>query len=318
MTAAPGARTALGRDLAGEQRAFLGRDRSGWAGHLARTRAFLGEGLLAADPGAPVLVLGAGSGLEVPWALAPQFRPGGASGPARPAAAVGWDADPWSRLRTLVRHRRWPPWVFQDLTGGLEELAALIRRTAREPWSGRLRATPSAGRRLAGLVEALRPGCAPLRAWIQAHRPGTILSANVMGQFGAVAQRLVDRGFAGRTPAPADPEDPDPLDQALRDWTARAVRAYLAVLAASGADLWLVHDRAVLFGQAPVSLGPMAAAWTAQLRAEGPVEAMDPLCGVEVADELGGRAVARHERWLWPVAAGQVHVMEAIRVPYGA
>jgi hypothetical protein len=305
VTAAPGGRGPLGRDLAREQLAFLGRDRAGWDEHLARIRAFLGEGLRAAERPGPVLVLGAGSGLEVPWGLAP-------------GSAVGWDADPWSRLRTLLRHRRWVPWVFEDLTGGLGDLAAVARRTTRLPWSGRLLATPAAGRRLAGLIEALRPGCAPLRAWIQDHRPAVILSANVMGQFGAVAERLVERAFGGRMPGPADPEDPDPLDQALRDWTARAVRAYLAVLADSGADLWLVHDRAVLFGQVPVSLGPMEEAWTAQLRADGPVEAMDPLCGVEIVSEIKSRPVTRHQRWLWPVAPGQIHVVEAVRIPSGA
>jgi hypothetical protein len=188
-------------------------------------------------------------------------------------------------------------------------------RTAREPWSGRLRTTPAMGRRLAGLIADLQPGCAPLWAWIQAHRPGTILSANVMGQFGAVAQRLVERAFAGHMPGPADPEEPDPLDLALQAWTARAVRAYLGVLAASGADLWLVHDRAVLFGQAPVALGPMEASWAAQLRADGPVEAMDPMGGVQVLEEIKCRPATQHQRWLWPVAPGQVHVMEAIRFP---
>ena len=301
MTTVPGGRTALGRYLAGEQWAFLGRNRAGWAEHLARTRAFLGEGLRAADPGAPVLVLGAGSGLEVPWPLAPR-------------SALGWDADPWSRLRTLLRHRRWLPWVFQDLTGGLDDLAEVAGRTTHQPWSGRLRATPAAGRRLAGLIEGLQPGCGPLRAWLQAHRPGTILSANVMGQFGVVAQRLVERAFAGHPPGPADPEEPDPLDQALQAWTARTVRAYLETLAASGADLWLVHDRAVLFGRTPVALGPTEAAWTAQLRADGPVEAMDPLCGVEVARAAWDRPATLLQRWLWPVAPGQVHVMEAIRI----
>ena len=306
----------LGPDLAAEQRAFLARQRPDWADHLDRVQAFLGEGLQAADPRAPVLVLGAGSGLEVPWRLAP-------------ASTVGWDGDPWSRVRTLLRHQRWAPWVFQDLTGGMETLAALAWRTARQPWSGLIRGNPAAWRRLAGLVDSLDPRPDALRAWIREHRPGTILSANVMGQFGMVAHRLVDRAFGGHQPwtsgppsrgprlgrpTPPDPEDPDPLDQALQGWTARAVRAFLRALAESGADLWLVHDRAVVFGDAPVDLGPMEAAWTAQLRAPGPVEAMDLLGGVEPAEAFAGRALTRHERWTWPVAPGQIHVMEAIRV----
>ena len=292
----------LGRDLAAEQRAFLARDRAGWGDHLARVRAFLGEGLRKAGPGTAVLVLGAGSGLEVPWKSAPP-------------SAVGWDADPWSRLRTFLRHGRWAPWVFQDLTGGLDELAALAWRTARQPWSGRIRANPAAWRRLAGLAASLDPGCGPLRGWIREHRPGTILAANVMGQFGAVAQRLVERAFAGHPPWTQDPEEPDPLDQALNAWTARAVRAFLEALAASGADLWLVHDRAVLLGARGVSLGPVADPWPAQLRAGGPIEAEDPLCGVDVVEEFRKRAPERHQRWLWPVAGNRTHVMECLRVP---
>jgi len=292
---------ALARDLAAEQRAFLGRDRARWAGHLERARAFLGEGLRAADPQAPVLILGAGSGLEVPWRLAP-------------ASAVGWDGDPWSRLRTLLRHGRLPPWVFQDLTGGLEPLAALAWRTARQPWSGRIRATRGASRRLAGLAAGLDPRPGPLRAWIREHRPGTILAANVMGQFGVVAQRVVERAFAGRTPWTSDPDLPDPLEEALRAWTAKAVRAFLGALLDSGADLWLLHDRAVLFGNAPATLGPMEKEWTAQLRSDSVLEASDPLCGVELLDESGSRTVSHHLRWIWPVAPGQTHVMEAMRI----
>jgi len=291
----------LAGDLAAEQRAFLGRNRSRWEEHLARARTFLGEGLRVADPRAPVLVLGAGSGLEVPWRLAPP-------------STVGWDADPWSRIRTLLRHGRLVPWMFLDLTGGLADLTDLAWRTARQPWSGRLRANRAAWRRLAGLVDTLEPRCATLRAWSREHRPGTILAANVMGQFGVVARRLVERCFAGLQLWDQDPEDPDPLDQALHAWTARAVRAFLGALLECAADLWLVHDRAVIFGDAPVTLGPMTEPWMAQLRADGPLEAADPLAGVDVLRECAGRALAAHQRWIWPVAPGQIHVMEAIRV----
>jgi hypothetical protein len=296
-------RSTLSRDLAAEQRAFLGRGREPWADHLARARAFLGEGLRAADPAAPVLILGAGSGLEVPWHLAP-------------ASAVGWDADPWSRVRTLLRHRRVPPWVFQDLTGGLDALAALAWRTARQPWSGQVRGARAA-RRLAGLIPSLDPRPEPLRAWIRQHRPGTILAANVMGQFGAVAQRLVEQAFQGRTPWLADPDLADPLAEALDGWTARAVRAWLGALLESGAALWLLHDRGVVFGEEPVALGPLAPDWTAQLRSDGVLEVADPLCGVDVLAEAGDRRPAGHQRWLWPVAPGQVHVMEALQFPAG-
>ena len=292
----------LAKDLAAEQRAFLGRNRDRWDPHLAFCRAFLGEGLLAADPSAPVLILGAGSGLEVPWRLAP-------------GSAVGWDADPWSRLRTWLRHRRFPPWVFSDLTGGLGPLAALAWRTARQPWSGRIRATGQATRRLAGLLTSLEPSPEPLRAGIRQHRPGTILAANVMGQFGVVAQRIVERAFQGRPPWVPDPDLPDPLDEAIQAWTARAVRAFMAALLDSGAGLWLLHDRGIIFGSTPVSLGPLVPDWVAQLRAAGPLEVSDPLCGVDIVSEIKDRALARHQRWLWPVAPGQTHVMEAMRIP---
>lgn len=292
----------LARDLAAEQRAFLRRDRARWGDHLARARGFLGDGLGNAMAAAgPVLVLGAGSGLEVPWELAP---PG----------TVGWDADPWSRVRTWLRHRRWPPWVFQDLTGGMAELTAAAWRTSRQPWSGQVRVNRAAVRRLAGLTASLRPQPVALMEWARRHHPGTILVANVMGQFGVVAERTVERAFAGHSPWGTDPEEPDPLEAALSAWTARAVRAFLAGLLDTGADLWLLHDRGVLFGSSPVTLGPLAEPWTAQLACERPLEASDPLCGVDVLEELRDRPRQRHDRWLWPVAPGQMHVMECIRV----
>jgi hypothetical protein len=217
-------------------------------------------------------------------------------------------------VRTLVRHRRWPPWVFNDLTGGMAELSALAKRTVKQPWSGRNRPLAKATLRLAGLVRTLRPDAAPLRAWLGEHRPGTILAANVMGQFGVVATRAIEAAFGRVNPWVEDPDLQDPLAEALEDWTARCVRAFLAVLQESSVDLWLTHDRGVLFGAAPVTLGSMAEPWQAQLRAAVPLEVSDPLCGVDVLHAFKGRAVERHHRWLWPVAPDQVHVMEALRV----
>ncbi len=292
----------LSRLLRREQRAFLARDRAGWKAHLARIRAFLGEGLQAADPGRPVLVLGAGAGLEVPWDQAP-------------ASTVGWDAEPWSRLRTLLRHRRWVPWVFEDATGGLVELDATVRRAVMEPWSKRRRDPTTAARRLAGLLPSLQPHPAALAAWIDAHRPSTILAANLMGQFGVLAETLVEAAFAPGSPWVGDPERPDPLAEALETWTIRTVTGFLDTLAASDADLWLVHDRAVVFSDGRLDLGPWAEAWTAQLRAEtGTLEARDALAGVEVPEALArhGRAVVRAERWLWDLAPGQRHLVEAL------
>jgi len=291
------------RLLRREQRAFLARDRGAWGDHLGRVRAFLGEGFLAADPARPLLVLGAGSGLEVPWTLAPPL-------------AEGWDADPWSRVRTWLRHLRWAPWTFEDATGGLADLEATVRRALEEPWSHRHRDPRAAARRLAGLLPSLHPHPAALAAWIEGHRPGTILAANLMGQFGVVAEALVEAAFGKASPWEGDPERPDPLAEALEAWTARAVAAFLAVLAQSGADLWLIHDRAVVFNGGCLELGPWADAWTGQFRAgTPPLEARDPLAGVDVLAELARRPGLRIEaktRWLWDLAPGQRHLVEAL------
>ena len=289
----------LKQDLAREQRAFLGRNRAGWGPHLDQIRAFLGEGLRGSAQ--PALVLGAGSGLEVPWSLAPQ-------------GTTGWDADPWSRLRTLLRHGRFAPWVFEDLTGGMATFSATALRGARQSWSGRLRRPEKAAARVAGLLRTLDPQPEPLRSWLASHRPGTVLVANVMGQFGVVAQRAVDKAFGHRNPWLTDPELLDPLEEAVNAWTVRAVKAFLAALGESGADLWLCHDRGVVFTQGPLSLGPITDPWTAQLRSAFPLEVSDPLCGFDVLQAFPGRKVEQHQRWLWDLGPGQTHVMESLRV----
>jgi len=290
----------LSRLLRQEQFALLARNRSGWVEHLEKARAFLGEGLQSADPARPVLVLGAGSGLEVPWELAP-------------LNCTGWDADPWSRVWTALRHRHWAPWVFADLTGGLADLEATARRAVQEPWSGRRRDRETAANRLAGLLPSLHPDPAPLRAWITAQRPGTILAANVMGQFGVVAQRLVEACF-GAPPWNPDPERVDPLAEAVEAWTRRAITAFLMVLRDSTADLWLVHDRAVVFSGGPLALGPWEQDWSRQLQGREGLEVSDPLAGLDVPMllDVEANALARKERWLWPVAPGQRHLIEAV------
>lgn len=291
----------LPRLLASEQRAFLHRDRRAWTEHLERVRAFLGEGLAEAPRDRPVLVLGAGSGLEVPWKRAPR-------------STWGWDADPWSRARTALRHRCWPPWVFADLTGGLAALEAAAQRARREPWAnGATRPRERALQRLAGLLPSLPAEGEFLRGWLAEHRPGLILSANVMGQLGVVAQRLIE-GILGPWPWVEDPEAPDLFGAALDDWIAKAVRAHLARLAESSADLRLVYDRGVLHGGSGLALGEWREVWTEQVQGAGLAEWEDPLCGVDPPTEFHsrGRAVQRQERWLWPVAEGQTHLVEAI------
>jgi hypothetical protein len=248
-----------------------------------------------------VLILGAGSGLEVPWDLAPE-------------QTWGWDADPWSRLRTALRHRRWPAWVFGDLTGGLAALEAAAARCLREPWAkGHLRPRQRALARLAGLMPSLEADGADLGAWIESHQPGAILSANVMGQFGVVAQRLIE-GILGPWPWVEDPEAPDPFGEALDAWIARAVRVHLERLAGSSAALRLVYDRGVIHGGSDLALGGWRELWTEQVEGLGRAEVEDPLCGVDPLAEFTrrGRIPDRRERWLWPVAAGQTHLVEAI------
>jgi hypothetical protein len=289
--------------LAREQRAFLGRPRRDWGEHLDRIRAFLGQGLQAADPGRPVLLLGAGSGLEVPWEMAPR-------------GTVGWDADPWSRLRTALRHRRWSPWVFEDLTGGFQDLEDLLHRNRVRPGSEHPIRPEVAIARLAGLLPTLHPAATALATRLESLRPGTLLSANVMGQFGVLAQRLVERAFGGTSPWNPDPELPDPLADAVEAWTAQAIRAYLGALAGSGAQLWLVHDRAVFHGAADLDLGPFTPRWQDQVRGRGEVEASDALAGLDVPHVLG-REPDLAARWLWPVAPGQVHLMEAMAFESG-
>lgn len=291
----------LPRLLRREQVAFLARDGGAWGDHLDRVRAFLGEGLQAADPARPVLILGAGSGLEVPWGLAPPLT-------------TGWDADPWSRAWTLLRHRRWAHWVFEDLTGGLADLEAVALRAVAEPWSQRRRPLDMAARRLAGLLPSLLPEPAALQAWISAHQPGTILVANVMGQFGVVAERLIETTLGGR-PWLEDPERVDPLAEALEAWTRQALARFLGVLQKSGAELWLVHDRAVVWGEGVLDLGPWEDAWARQLQAGGAeMEISDALAGVDVPTALGGNALVltQKQRWIWPLAPGQRHVVEAL------
>ena len=285
--------------LAREQRAYLRRDRHAWSEHLALAQGFFGEALRQADPTRPVLILGAGTGLEIPWLLAPR-------------ATTGWDGDPWSRLGTLLRHGRFPSWEFDDFTGAFQALQATLQRSLTCPGSGRRRAPDLAIRRLAGLLPSLRPDAAPLRAWIQRHDPGTILVANVLGQLGCVAERLVETGFAPAFPWVQDPALPDPLAQALDAWTARGLQAVCQVLAESGAALWLLHDRAAIHGEGPVELGPQEEAWARQLKGQTSLEVSDPLLGLDLRQAFQGRRETHWKRWLWPVGPAQTLLMEAL------
>lgn len=177
------------RFFAREQFAFLRRSRKHWGNHLSLAREFIGDALKCADPTRPVLILGAGWGLEIPWDLAPDNT-------------FGWDADPLSRLGTFFRHRRWPPWVFSDVTGALAELDKVSRRVQMLEGRYILRPAPAAAKRLAGLMPSVFRPPRELEAWIQQHRPGTIVCANILGQIRPAAYRIVEKrsspGFHGK------------------------------------------------------------------------------------------------------------------------
>jgi len=286
----------LSKFFLAEQSAFLKRKNREWRHHLQRVRSFIGSSLQSAPPERPVLILGAGSGLEIPWNLAP--------GPT-----TGWDLDPTSRLRTLLRWGRWPDWVFEDFTGGLEGLLAVTRRSVRQTWSGHHREPELAARRLAGLIPSLRPDPRVLGQWLDRHRPGLVVGANWMGQLGGVAQRLVEREFGRSSPWVEDPELPDPLAEALEDWTRRTVQAHLQLLKDSGAELCLVYDRALVQGEAAISLGPFEADWTRQLHASGSLSLTDLLEGFQPESVMG--TPIRCERWLWTLSRHQRHLVEA-------
>ncbi|HJW32207.1 MAG TPA: hypothetical protein VJ505_02465 [Holophagaceae bacterium] len=297
----------LRRHLLLEQRAFLGRDRRAWGEHLLRAQAWLGEGLASVPKDRPCLVLGAGWGLEVPWSLAPR-------------ETYGWDADPLSRIGTLLRHRRWAPWIHEDFTGGFQELLEGARRCARDERVGRRRDPVGAARRLAGILPSFQPQAAPLRAWVERHQPGAIVAANVLGQLGPVAQSLIRRVFHPVNPFELADEAAEQLAIAFDAWTAVAVSTVLRVLAESGAELCLLHDRGVAWGEAePLPLGPWRDPWMAQLPM-GNWEVSDALGDVEVGSSFEGtHAVKARERWWWPVGPGQLHLVEAWRLsPQGA
>jgi hypothetical protein len=283
--------------LAKEQRAFLRRSRRDWGAHLERARTFFGKALQAADPQRSVLILGAGSGLEIPWRLAGSHT-------------AGWDADPWSRCRTFLRHGRFPEWIFEDFTGGLKALENTARRARTLPLERGSRTTERALLRFQGLLPSLHPDPQRLERWLEVNRPGTVLLANVLGQLGHVAQSTVETSLGL-----SDSEDPDllePLWNALDDWVRRALEAVLGVLLVSGAELWMIHDRAVIWGEQSIQLGPLQDPWSAQLQSSRSLEVHDPLCGLDIRQICSSREERVFDRWIWPVSSGQVHLMEAL------
>lgn len=189
----------------------------------------------------------------------------------------------------------------------------MAQRCVREPWNGKRRSLAQAIQRLAGLIPSLEALGTPLRTWIQAHRPGLIVSANVMGQWDAVVHALVCKAFHPLSPFVEDPEAHDPLAEALEGYVVKAVRHHLEILGESGAELCLLYDRAVFFDPPELELRVWTEAWRHQLRAVEELEARDPLMGVDPGVVLGNLHAVAQDRWLWPVGPQQLHLMEARR-----
>jgi len=290
----------LKRILALEQFFFLWRSRKHWGTHLNLARDFFKSALENADPTRVVLIVGAGWGLEIPWSHAP-------------IGTFGWDLDPLSRIGTYLRHRRMPPWIFDDITGAFAELDKVSRRTQVLEAKWIPRPAHLAARRLSGLIPSIAPSTKALEAWIQEYRPKTIICANILGQIKPMAHHIVELAFKPRTPWVTDQDLADPLHTALDNWSAKTVRAILSVLRQSGSNLYLLHDRGVIHQDVDVSLGEWADPWTKQLRtSQRYLEASDPMPGVDILKELGNLRCQHKNRWLWPLGPQQIHVMEAL------
>jgi hypothetical protein len=283
-----------------EQLAFLRRSRKHWGSHLNFAREFIGSALQNANPARSVLILGAGWGLEIPWRSAP-------------IGTFGWDADPLSRFGTYMRHRRWAHWMFSDFTDAFAELDKLAHRLQIMEGRWALRPAPAAARRMAGLLPSFTPSPKALEAWIREYSPGTIICANVLGQIKPMAYRMVELAFKPRTPWVADQDIADPLQNALDEWTAKVVRSLLNVLRQSGSDIYMLHDRGVVHQDADLALGEWTDPWPEQLRAsESALDISDPLPGIDILQELDSLSCKNKNRWIWPVGAEQIHIVEAL------
>jgi hypothetical protein len=295
----------LKRLFAKEQISFLRRPRRHWGAHLRQAREFIGAALKNADPAGKALVLGAGWGLEVPWRLAPKDT-------------AGWDADPLSRLGTFLRHMRWPPWVFEDVTGALAELDKVACRMQMFDGTWTYRPAEAAARRLAGLLPSIAPRLGLLQRWLQENKPCTVICANMLGQIKPVAYKIAENAFEKRNPWIDDQDRRDPLQEELDAFATKMARAVLATLRQSGANLCLLHDRGVIHQEADLALGEWADPWTAQLRTSADsLEVSDPLPGIDVLQEMKELKCRRRARWIWPVGPAQIHIIEALEFAGG-
>jgi hypothetical protein len=199
------------------------------------------------------------------------------------------------------------------MTSAFNELDKVSRRSAVIPGRWTLRPSHSAAKRLAGLMPSIPVAPRALREWIGEHRPGTIVCANVLGQLKPMAQRIIERAFRPMSPWVSDPELKDPLQEALDIWIAKLLKAILDVLRDSNSTLCLLHDRAVIHQEADIALGGWDDSWGGQIKtSEVILEASDPLSGVDFVAELNGLPCRRKERWIWPLAPKQIHIVEAL------
>ncbi|MCL1909197.1 MAG: hypothetical protein FWG12_07535 [Holophagaceae bacterium] len=264
------------------------------------SREFFGAALSEADPARPVLIIGAGWGLEIPWRSAPRNT-------------FGWDADPLSRLGTLLRHRRWVPWVFDDLTGAFASLYKVSRRVQVIEGLGKLRPAQVAAKRLAWLLPSIPPSPQALERWVHDYRPGTIICANVLGQIKPMACRIVEAAFGHRSPWINDQDLADPLHDAINVWTAGILRSILQVLRSSNSSLFLLHDRGVVHQEADIALGEWTDSWAEQVKSNNSyLEASDPLSGLDILEEFNKLTCKSKSRWIWPLGTSQIHIIEAL------
>jgi hypothetical protein len=290
----------LNRLLAREQISFIRRPRKHWGAHLALAREFIGSALKSADPARPTLILGAGPGLEIPWRLAP-------------VNTFAWDAAPLSRLGTFIRHRRWPQWVFKDITSAFEGLDVVSRRVQIMEGRWALRPVYKAARRLAGLLPSVPHSPKALDAWIEEYCPGTIICANVLGQIKPLAYRIVELAFKPRNPWVDDQDLVDPLQDALEIWISKLLASILNSLRKSGSNLYLLHDKGVIHQDADIALGDWTDSWLEQLKTmEKNLDVSDPWSGVDVLTELNSLNCLAKNRWIWPVGPAQIHIVEAL------
>jgi hypothetical protein len=216
-------------------------------------------------------------------------------------------------MGTFIRHRRWVPWIFSDVTGVFAELDKVARRTQILEGYQTLRPAPEAAKRLAGLLPSIKPSPKDLEDWIHKHQPGTIVCANILGQIKPMAYKIVESAFKPRSPWTTDQDLADPLQDALDVWVAKTLKSILDVLCQSNSRLCMLHDRGVIHQKADLALGDWEDPWMNQLKSkQSYLEVSDSLPGIDMLNELDSLICLSKTRWIWPLTQKQIHVIEAL------